>query len=62
MNTESQAVFMDFDDFAYGDMVAECRCGGVMEKRQVRPFPETSAVVDLAVCNRCGATWDGRIE
>jgi len=63
MNTESQAaVFLDLDAFEYGAMVAECRCDGVMEKLRVQPFSDIAAVTDMAVCNRCGAMWDGRIE
>jgi len=62
MNTESRAVFLDFDDFAIGDMVKECRCDGIMSKQRVRLFPEIPVVTDIAVCDRCGAVWDGRIS
>jgi hypothetical protein len=53
---------MDFQNFAIGDMVKECRCDGIMSKQQIRPFPEIPVVVDVGVCERCGETWDGRMD
>lgn len=62
MNTESQALFLDFDDFRLGDMVKECPCDGIVSKQRVRLFPDIPVVVDIGICERCGACWDGRIQ
>jgi hypothetical protein len=62
VNTEQRPLFLNFDEFEYGAMVSECSCDGVMEKRNLRLFPELPVVTDVAVCNRCGAMWYGRIE
>ena len=62
MNTGSRAQFIDFDDFAIGDMVKECRCGGIMSKQRVRLFSDVPAVIDIGLCERCGDAWDGRID
>ena len=62
MNTEDEALFLDFDAFKVGDMVSECRCDGIMAKHTIRPFPGIPVVIDLGVCDRCGAVWDGRIQ
>jgi hypothetical protein len=61
MNTEQQPLFLDFDEFAYGAMVSECRCDGIMTKQCVRLFPDIPVVMDVGICDRCGATWDGRL-
>ncbi len=62
MNTESRAQFLNFDDFAIGDMVKECRCDGIMSKQRVRLLPDVAVVTDVGLCERCGERWDGRID
>jgi hypothetical protein len=62
VNTESKAVFINFDDFEPGAMVKECRCDGIQAKRRIRLFANIPVVTDVAVCDRCGEVWDGRIN
>jgi len=62
MNTEDEVVFLDFDSFGIGDMVSECRCDGIMTKQVIRPFAGIPVVIDVGICDRCGAIWDGRIQ